>query len=961
MSYYSYGKSVGEIMKKTAEDVFASQSQEDFYARANVEQTEFHGDPAIKMNTQPKADYVIEDQMVKVSPGFISVADASFNIDGKYLNLGKAPQATIVIEVKRRFPNQTEAIVFRDTVAAAKYSSTISVKIPIDPIHDKGLNKLTITVDADGAVDEMFETNNSITKEFMIYEDEARPVYPYNFAIINKSKDTLVASTADPFSPSKEYRMELDTTELFNSPAKIVKSVTSAGGVLKFDPGISFTDGTVYYWRVAPVPESGPFTWNTASFIYLANSEVGFNQSHLYQHFKSEGKMLELDSTSQIWSFGNHSHSLFVRNTMYNYGGTQESDFTISVDGDPYIRSACVGRSLVFNVFDAKTFKPWKNVDANGNSLFRYGSGSASCNSGRQYNFEFSYMTPASRKQIMDFMDSIPAGAYVVVRSMDFSDPNSFSATWRGDTTMFGSNKSLYHKLLAAGFAGIDEVNSPRCWSFMYQKGSNGIAPKYVVAADLYAKTTLTQDVLIKDNSGMLSSPEFGPAKTWKTFSWQGNTIDAPSEDAASIDILGVKKDGSVDTLFSKLSSSQTSLDISSINAIKYPQLQIRMHNQDTLNNTPYQLKYWRLTYDPAPEGAVAPNSFFSMKDTVDVAEPLEFKMAFKNVSKTAFADSITIKAIVTDQNNVTHVLPLWKTRSLSTQPDTLHVTFPVDTRQLVGSNSLYVEVNPDNAQPEQYHFNNFFYKSFYVRPDTLNPLMDVTFDNVHILNNDIVSANPDIMIKLKDESKWFLMDDTSTVNVQVRFPDNSLRNYAYDGTTLTYTAPQQAPSTNNTATINVKPTFDQDGEYELLVAGRDMSKNRTGNLQYRVTFQVYNKHMISNMLNYPNPFTTSTAFVFTITGSQVPQNLKIQILTVTGKVIREITKEELGPIHIGRNITDFKWDGTDQYGQKLGNGVYLYRVVSNLNGKSLDKFESENAQTDKIFNKGYGKMYLMR
>ncbi len=23
----------------------------------------------------------------------------------------------------------------------------------------------------------------------------------------------------------------------------------------------------------------------------------------------------------------------------------------------------------------------------------------------------------------------------------------------------------------------------------------------------------------------------------------------------------------------------------------------------------------------------------------------------------------------------------------------------------------MYVEVNPDNDQPEQYHFNNFFYK----------------------------------------------------------------------------------------------------------------------------------------------------------------------------------------------------------------------------------------------------------
>ena len=100
-----------------------------------------------------------------------------------------------------------------------------------------------------------------------------------------------------------------------------------------------------------------------------------------------------------------------------------------------------------------------------------------------------------------------------------------------------------------------------------------------------------------------------------------------------------------------------------------------------------------------------------------------------------------------------------------------------------------------------------------------------------------------------------------------------------------------------------------------------------------------------------------------------MPQNLRIQILTITGKVVREITKEELGPIRIGRNITDYKWDGTDQYGQKLANGVYLYRVITNLNGKSLDKLELNglngekysDRSTDKYFQSGYGKMYLMR
>jgi flagellar hook assembly protein FlgD len=119
-------------------------------------------------------------------------------------------------------------------------------------------------------------------------------------------------------------------------------------------------------------------------------------------------------------------------------------------------------------------------------------------------------------------------------------------------------------------------------------------------------------------------------------------------------------------------------------------------------------------------------------------------------------------------------------------------------------------------------------------------------------------------------------------------------------------------------------------------------------------------------MFNYPNPFTSSTAFVFTVTGSEVPQNIRIQILTVTGKIVREITKQELGPLHIGRNITDYKWDGTDQYGGKLANGIYLYRVITNLNGASLDKFNpgevnGERVNTDKYFNNGYGKMYLMR
>ena len=231
----------------------------------------------------------------------------------------------------------------------------------------------------------------------------------------------------------------------------------------------------------------------------------------------------------------------------------------------------------------------------------------------------------------------------------------------------------------------------------------------------------------------------------------------------------------------------------------------------------------------------------------------------------------------------------------------------------------------------------------------------------MHILNQDIVSALPHITIKLTDESKSNALNDTSLLNVQVKFPDGSYHTYHFDNDTMKFT-PANLASGQNVATIDLTPTFTgDDDDYELIVSGKDASGNPAGDLDYHIDFRVISKPMISNMMNYPNPFTTSTAFVFTITGSVIPQNIRIEILTITGKIIREITENELGPLHIGRNITDFKWDGTDMYGQKVANGVYLYRVLTNLNGKSMGKFTDTGDNTDQYFTKGYGKMYFMR
>jgi len=86
----------------------------------------------------------------------------------------------------------------------------------------------------------------------------------------------------------------------------------------------------------------------------------------------------------------------------------------------------------------------------------------------------------------------------------------------------------------------------------------------------------------------------------------------------------------------------------------------------------------------------------------------------------------------------------------------------------------------------------------------------------------------------------------------------------------------------------------------------------------------------------------------------------KIQIFTVSGKVVKEITQDEIGPLRVGTHLTDYRWDGRDEYGGRLANGVYLYRLVAEeQTGEKIDKLR--NAPADRFFKKDFGKLVILR
>ncbi len=606
-----YGKPLGVIQADACQNIL-NQAPNDYYARLHAEEMTLHGDPALKLNGEGLPDYDVEASQVKIYPSFISIADNSFTVKARFVNLGKAVPDSIWVEVKRQFPNGSSAIILRKKIPGILFEDSVSVDVPIIATRDKGQNYITVTIDADNNVAEITEINNSVTTGVYIYEEELRPIYPYNYTIVNNSTQKLSASTANPLAVSNQYVMQIDTTESFNSPRMVSKIVTTTGGVVEFDPGFSYQDSTVYYWRTSIVPaQNADYHWNEFSFIYLSTGGTGYNQSHYYQHLQSTGTDLTINTDRQ-WHFGNHINNIYVTQAMYGYSGSADGDFGVSLNNQQTIFSACLGQSLVYNVIDPVSFQPWKNVDANGNNLHRFGSTDANCDIYRIYNFEFSYMNSTNRHLMMNFMDSIPVGFYVVVRSFDYANPQSYAKTWRGDTTLFGSNKSLYHSLLAAGFTGIDSINQPRDWVLIYKKGDAGFTPIYKYSQGLYDKVLLSADCPSVSATGQIISPLFGPAKQWKQIHWRGNSLETPSTDSVGVTVFGVDTLGNQTPLFNLDVNSQD-VDISSINVAQYPYVQLKLRSVDSTHVTPWQLKYWRLNYDPIRK-SYFPESFFPDK-----------------------------------------------------------------------------------------------------------------------------------------------------------------------------------------------------------------------------------------------------------------------------------------------------------------------------------------------------------
>lgn len=96
----------------------------------------------------------------------------------------------------------------------------------------------------------------------------------------------------------------------------------------------------------------------------------------------------------------------------------------------------------------------------------------------------------------------------------------------------------------------------------------------------------------------------------------------------------------------------------------------------------------------------------------------------------------------------------------------------------------------------------------------------------------------------------------------------------------------------------------------------------------------------LENVLNYPNPFVNYTEFWFNHNKPNEPLEVQVQVFTVSGKLIKTINQNVQTTGNLSRNIT---WNGLDDFGNKIGKGVYVYKLIvksttSNLIAEKYEK-----------------------
>lgn len=956
-------KSIGEIQKEVIKRQLQGSASNviDFTL---VEQNVLQGDPAIPLFGHDKVDYAIRSEdffRESIDGRPINATTPFFNLGIIVNNGGRTTTDSVSINVIRTLSDETQIELPELKIPPVRFRDTVYYQVSNQGLDVFGENTFRVILDIENEIDEGNKLNNTATYSFFLTSAGTFNTAPAPFATIDSTRVKLVVQSADLKFNDKNYRVEIDTSAQFNSPWRQVNLLSGKGiGEWELDLLPASTADTVqYYWRSVFEEDlsASPIPWTNSSFTYINNTPEGFGQTEFDQFQELTLSSVAKDPLIDEWVFAGTQTNIEITTFGNQHpNGGNPSAMTVEIDERSMFASGsnrtCAPGSINAIAFDKDNGRPYLILRTPGQDFdildpLNCGVTPQVINRITDEHLRDVNVTPDNDllKQYIDGMDNGDYGLF-------FSNGALNYPVWRANA---------FEELgrVGASVSGLQQLRSEEPLILFGRKGepqgsAEQIIGEPVSGGDDAADTEISFQTTIfaSTDSGTVFSPLIGPVSAWGQLTKDIALVEG--EDEITFEVRGRQFDGTEVVLFDNVTADQ--FDLSSIDADTYPYIRLYINMVDRVSATPAQLNQWLVSYQGVPEGVISLQNDQNEDINLEEGEPFEAQFRFSNISPYGFNGPLNVRYTFSNQSSNRERTETIQIPAIASGEST-DFTLPIETIGDLGLNDLEVFVNPGDEIEQYYSNNRILLEGFYnVQEDVVNPAMDVTFDGIYIMDGDVVNAKPLIEIELKDNNRFKFKTDTTGVEIFLgEAVDGAPQNQVFfSDPNLTF-----IPATEEqNFKVQYTPPELGDGLYTLRARATDASGNLAGD-DYVINFEVVNESTISNFYPYPNPFSTSVRFVFTLTGSEVPDNLKIQIFTVSGRLVREITKEEIGPIRIGNNITEYAWDGRDEFGDQLANGTYLYRVQ--IAHAGVAGFNRRATAGDKGFNNGFGKIVILR
>ena len=338
-------QSIGRIQQKVIAE-YQDRFLLDEIAVAMIQENLLQGDPAHPMFGNEKVDYVIRDEDIyleSIDGDDITSTTPFFRLAAVVGNSGRTTTDSLTVSVRRVLPNGAIRSLPTVKIPAVRYQDTVFYDISNQGIDAFGENVFEVVIDTDDDVEEGSEDNNVAYHRTFFPASGTFNTSPPNYAIINEDQVELVVQSAELRLNDKEYYLEIDTVNTFNSPW-FQSNVVSGKGIGTWTVDLSQTnagkDTVQYYWRSVFLDEIDvdPRPYYDGSFTFIRNGTYGWGQTAFDQFEDLNLVSLQKDEASQEWILVGSTTTIEVQAFGANHPNSVSATNTIvNINNEPYI------------------------------------------------------------------------------------------------------------------------------------------------------------------------------------------------------------------------------------------------------------------------------------------------------------------------------------------------------------------------------------------------------------------------------------------------------------------------------------------------------------------------------------------------------------------------------------------------------------------------------------------------